>query len=65
MSFFIAFFPFDFECAKVQHFIGMAMYFGTFFNQKTQNIINQWFANEIVERFLQVKTFLHLNKINK
>lgn len=25
MSFFIAFFPFDFECAKVQHFIGMAI----------------------------------------
>jgi hypothetical protein len=25
MSFFIAFFPFDFECAKVQLFIGMAI----------------------------------------
>jgi len=28
MSFFIAYFPFDFECAKLQHFIGMAIGFG-------------------------------------
>jgi len=27
MSFFIAFFPFDFECAKLQHFLGMAIGF--------------------------------------
>jgi len=25
MSFFIAYFPFDFECAKVQQFLGMAI----------------------------------------
>jgi len=31
MSFFIAYFPFDFECAKLQHFLGMAMHFHYFF----------------------------------
>jgi hypothetical protein len=65
MSFFIAFFPFDFECAKVQHFIGMAMYFGTFFLLKTQDIINQQFIDVLVAFFGQDKIVLHLNKINK
>ena len=31
MSFFIAYFPFDFECAKVRHFLDMAMLLKIFF----------------------------------
>jgi hypothetical protein len=34
MSFFIAFFPFDFECAKVQQFLVMAIALGNFFATK-------------------------------
>ena len=48
MSFFIAFFPFDFECAKVQHFIGMAIVLGKNFYSKQQIAIYQYFTLSII-----------------
>lgn len=48
MSFFIAFFPFDFECAKVQHFIGMAIVLEKNFYQITQLLIYQYFTHNIL-----------------
>ena len=65
MSFFIAFFPFDFECAKVQQFPKLAMLFRTFFIEKTQIIIFQSFISIFHTGFWMVQMFLHLNKINK
>ena len=43
MSFFIAYFPFDFECAKVQQFIGMAIDFGKKFYSTKQTAVYQHF----------------------
>jgi hypothetical protein len=43
MSFFIAFFPFDFECAKVQQFLGMAIVFGEKFYSTKQSTVYQYF----------------------
>jgi len=65
MSFFIAYFPFDFECAKVQQFPKLAMLLRTFFIEKTQIAIFQSFISFFYTDFMKVKTFLHLNKINK
>ena len=43
MSFFIAYFPFDFECAKVQQFIGMTIDFGKNFYSTKQITVYQYF----------------------
>ena len=48
MSFFIAFFPFDFECAKVQHFIGMAIDLDKKFCHTYQFVIYQCFTSSII-----------------
>ena len=47
MSFFIAFFPFDFECAKVQLFIGMAIVLEKKFYYTKQSPIYQRFILNI------------------
>ena len=48
MSFFIALFPFDFECAKVRLFIGMAIVFDKNFYSTIQFAIFQRFTHKKV-----------------
>ena len=50
MSFFIAFFPLIFECAKVQHFIGMAIALENFFYSTKQSTVYQHFKFDILTR---------------
>ena len=51
MSFFIAYFPFDFECAKVQHFIGLAIVLEIFFYTTRQQTKNQQFKHSITSLY--------------